>query len=452
MAPSQPRVTRLSDYRPPTWLARTVQLFLDLHEDRAEVHSRVRYERAAAVARGASGAGSGSEDGDVLHLDGVGNDLELLSIELDGRELRPDEFVRDEDGLKLWPERDRFELLVVTRIFPHRNSALYGLYRSGSIFCTQMEAQGFRRVTFFQDRPDVLATWTVTLEADRARYPVLLSNGVPVRDVPARDAPALAAGRHRATWHDPFPKPSYLVAAVAGDLGLVEDRFTTRSGPDGRPGRTIPLQIWCDKGNESRVSWAMASLKRAMAWDERAFGREYDLDLFMIVAVNDFNMGAMENKGLNIFNASRVLADAATATDEDFQRVEGVVAHEYFHNWSGNRVTCRDWFQLSLKEGFTVYRDQEFTADLNARAVKRIADVRRLRSEQFPEDAGPMAHPVRPGSYIAIDNFYTRTVYEKGAEVIRMQAALLGPGLFRKGCDLYFARHDGQAVTTDDFV
>jgi len=478
IAPSQPRVTRLSDYRPPTWLARSVQLFIDLHEDHARVRCRTRYERAALAASGAShgvhGSGEG-RDSDELRLDGTSSEVDLVSLRLDGRELPPDEFSRDDDELVLWPDRDRFELEVVTVIRPHLNTALSGLYRSGSIFCTQMEAQGFRRVTYFQDRPDVLATWTVTLEADRARYPVLLSNGNeiltatggaaavaaapgagargattgPATAGPASsftDLPPLAAGRHRATWHDPFPKPSYLFAVVAGDLGLVEDKFTTCSG------RTIPLRIWCDKGNEGRVIWAMASLKHAMAWDERAFGREYDLDLFMIVAVNDFNMGAMENKGLNIFNASRVLADAATATDEDFQRVEGVVAHEYFHNWSGNRVTCRDWFQLSLKEGFTVYRDQEFTSDLNARAVKRIEDVRRLRKEQFPEDAGPMAHPVRPSSYIAIDNFYTRTVYEKGAEVIRMQAALLGPELFRKGCDLYFARHDGQAVTTDDFV
>jgi len=303
-----------------------------------------------------------------------------------------------------------------------------------------MEAEGFRRVTWFQDRPDVLATYTTTIRADRERYPLLLANG---NQIGAR---GLEGNRHEATWHDPHPKPCYLFALVAGDLEVLRDSFTTRSG------REVALELYVDPGNLERAPHAMESLKRAMAWDEQRFGREYDLDVFMIVAVNDFNMGAMENKGLNIFNAQAVLCDAASSTDDDFTRIEAIVGHEYFHNWSGNRVTCRDWFQLSLKEGFTVYRDQEFTADLHSRAVARINDVRQLRSMQFPEDAGPMAHPVRPTQYLAIDNFYTTTIYEKGAEVIRMMATLLGTDGFHKGCDLYFERHDGSAATTEDFA
>jgi aminopeptidase N len=332
------------------------------------------------------------------------------------------------------------EVEIVTRIRPEENTALEGLYKSGGMYCTQCEAEGFRRITYYQDRPDVLATFTTTIVADAERYPVLLSNGNAVADE------RLGDGRRKVTWHDPFPKPSYLFALVAGDLALKRDRFVTASG------RTVDLRIYSEPHNIGQCDYAMDALKRAMRWDEEAFGREYDLDVFMIVAVEDFNMGAMENKGLNIFNTSCVLASPDTATDAAYQRVEAVVAHEYFHNWSGNRVTCRDWFQLSLKEGFTVFRDAEFSADMNGRTVKRIEDVRRLRSLQFPEDAGPLAHPVRPQSYIEISNFYTTTVYEKGAEVVRMLHTLLGPERFRAGCDRFFERYDGSAVTTDDFV
>ena len=321
------------------------------------------------------------------------------------------------------------------------NTALSGLYRSSGTYCTQCEPEGFRRITYFIDRPDVLSVYTVRIEADRATAPVLLSNGNPVArgDIPG-------TGRHFAVWHDPFPKPSYLFALVGGDLARVSDRFVTASG------RKVDLNIYVEHGKEDRCAWAMESLKRAMRWDEERFGREYDLDVFNIVAVSDFNMGAMENKGLNVFNTKYVLADPDTATDADFDAIEGVIAHEYFHNWSGNRVTCRDWFQLSLKEGFTVFRDATFSADMGSPTVKRVEDVSLLRTLQFAEDAGPMAHPVRPDSYMEISNFYTLTVYEKGAEVVRMLWQLLGPDAFRRGTDLYFSRHDGQAVTCDDFV
>ncbi|MCU7854482.1 MAG: aminopeptidase N, partial [Candidatus Thiodiazotropha sp. (ex Lucinoma borealis)] len=314
------------------------------------------------------------------------------------------------------------------------------LYRSGGLYCTQCEADGFRRITYYIDRPDVMAIFSTTLIADKGEYPVLLSNGncIEVKD--------LADGRHQVCWVDPFPKPSYLFALVAGDLRFQQDSFTTLSG------RAVDLRIYVEPENIDKCDHAMVSLKNAMAWDEQRYGREYDLDIFMIVAVNDFNMGAMENKGLNIFNSKYVLARSDTATDIDFQGIEGVIAHEYFHNWTGNRITCRDWFQLSLKEGLTVFRDQEFSADMGSRGVKRIDDVRLLRSHQFAEDAGPMAHPVRPESYMEINNFYTVTVYEKGAEVVRMQANLLGPERYRRATDLYFERHDGQAVTTDDFI
>ena len=335
---------------------------------------------------------------------------------------------------------DRFRLSTRVRIHPARNTALEGLYQSGDLLCTQCEAEGFRRITYFLDRPDVMARYGVTLVADRARFPVLLSNGNRVEER------SLPDDRHLVRWEDPFPKPSYLFALIAGDLAVVEDRYTTASG------RQVDLQIYVEPHNLDQCDHAMASLKRAMAWDEERYGREYDLDCFMIVAVSHFNMGAMENKGLNVFNDKFVLARPDTATDQDFLGIQGVIAHEYFHNWTGNRITCRDWFQLSLKEGFTVFRDQEFSADLGARGVKRIHDVRLLRAHQFAEDAGPMAHPVRPDSYIEINNFYTATVYEKGAELVRMQATLLGPELFRRATDLYFERHDGQAVTTDDFV
>jgi len=326
------------------------------------------------------------------------------------------------------------------RIHPESNTALEGLYKSGTMFCTQCEAEGFRKITFYLDRPDVMSKFTTTVSAEQHAYPVLLSNGNPIA------SGSEEGGRHWATWEDPFKKPAYLFALVAGDLWCVEDSFTTMSN------REVALRIYVEPENIDKVQHAMNSLKRSMKWDEEVYGREYDLDIFMIVAVNDFNMGAMENKGLNIFNSSCVLAKAETATDAAHQRVEAVVAHEYFHNWSGNRVTCRDWFQLSLKEGFTVFRDSEFSADTHSRTVKRIEDVAYLRTHQFAEDAGPMAHPVRPDAYMEISNFYTLTIYEKGAEVLRMIHTLLGPELFRKGSDLYFERHDGQAVTCDDFV
>ncbi|MGD9869051.1 MAG: aminopeptidase N, partial [Hyphomicrobiales bacterium] len=324
---------------------------------------------------------------------------------------------------------------------PEANTSLSGLYRSRGIFCSQCEAQGFRRITYFPDRPDVLARYDVRIQADRALAPVLLSNGNPVEAGPAGHG-----GAHYARWRDPHPKPSYLFALVGGELGCITDTFTTASG------RKVELRIYAEPGKEDRCGWAMESLKRCMRWDEERFGREYDLDVFMIVAVADFNMGAMENKGLNIFNDKLILARPDTATDVDYAAIEAVIAHEYFHNWTGNRITCRDWFQLCLKEGLTVFRDQEFTSDLRSRPVKRIADVRMLRTHQFPEDSGPLAHPVRPDSYIEINNFYTATVYEKGAELCRMIHTLVGRDGFRKGMDLYFERHDGEAATVEDFV
>ncbi len=333
-----------------------------------------------------------------------------------------------------------FTLEVMTVLRPQDNTALEGLYRSAGMFCTQCEAEGFRAITYFPDRPDVLTLFTTTIVADQKRYPVLLSNG----NLQARGE--LPDGRHFATWHDPFKKPSYLFALVAGDLVCIEDSFTTCSG------RNVALQIYVHEQNRGKCDHAMRSLKKAMRWDEQVYGREYDLDSYMIVAVDDFNMGAMENKGLNVFNSCYVLASPETATDDDYHAIEEVIGHEYFHNWSGNRVTCRDWFQLSLKEGLTVFRDQEFSADMQSRGVKRIEDVRNLRSSQFAEDGGPMAHPVRPDSYMEINNFYTATVYSKGAELVRMQHTMLGAARFRRGMDLYFNRFDGQAVTVDDFV
>jgi aminopeptidase N len=337
------------------------------------------------------------------------------------------------------PDR-QFVLEVKTSCNPQANKALTGLYRSSGIYCTQCEAEGFRRITFFPDRPDVLSRYRVRIEADGEAAPVLLSNGNLV------ETGSLEGGRHFAVWEDPFPKPSYLFAMVAGDLALVEDHFVTRSGA------RVALRIYVEHGKEDRCAWAMQSLKTSMKWDEDAFGREYDLDVFMIVAVSDFNMGAMENKGLNVFNDKYILARPDTATDQDYANIEAIIAHEYFHNWTGNRITCRDWFQLCLKEGLTVYRDQEFTADVRSRAVKRIADVKTLRAQQFPEDAGPLAHPVRPSTYVEINNFYTATVYEKGAEIVRMMRTLLETEAFRRAMDLYFDRHDGQAVTMEDFV
>ncbi len=423
-----PPVIHLKDYRPPEFLIDQVVLHFDLGLDETAVHAELELRRNPAATRG---------EGD-LRLDG--EQLDLLEVTLDGRALPPVEYDLHEDALVVHRVPDCFRLGTRVLIRPRENTALEGLYVSGGMLCTQCEAEGFRRITYFIDRPDVMARFRVELAADAARFPVLLSNGNPAGEQTLPD------GRKLARWDDPFPKPSYLFAVVAGDLAAASDRFTTMSG------REIPLHIYVEPENTDKCDHAMRSLKSAMRWDEKRYGREYDLDVFNIVAVSHFNMGAMENKGLNVFNAKYILARPDTATDTDFAGIEGVVAHEYFHNWTGNRITCRDWFQLSLKEGFTVYRDQEFSADQGSRGVKRIADVRMLRARQFPEDAGPMAHPVRPDSYIEINNFYTATVYEKGAEVVRMQANLLGSERFRRGTDLYFERFDGQAVTTEDFV
>lgn len=423
-----PSTTRLGEYLPPEFLIDTVDLVFELGEDETRVASRLSLRRNPD-----STAKTGT-----LVLNGA--DLTLRSIALDGDELGPNRFQQSDDALTLSGLPDAFTLDIVTVIAPQKNTELSGLYTSGGTFCTQCEAEGFRRITYFQDRPDVLARYSTTILADKVRYPVLLSNGNPV------DRGDSDGGRHWVKWVDPHPKPAYLFALVAGDLVAVTDRFTTMSGRD------VSLGLYVRRGDEDKTAYAMASLHAAMRWDEEVFGLEYDLDVFNIVAVSDFNMGAMENKGLNIFNTKFVLARPETATDVDYQGIEKVIAHEYFHNWTGNRVTCRDWFQLSLKEGLTVFRDQEFSADRNGRAVSRIGDVRVLRSLQFSEDSGPLAHPVRPESYIEINNFYTATVYEKGAEVVRMLHALLGPERFRKGMDLYFARHDNSAVTIEEFV
>lgn len=428
MRTEQPKVIYLKDYQAPEYLIDETNLTFELYEDHTLVHAQLVMRR-------------NPERGDGLPplvLDG--QQLELLSVALDDQPLAAGQYQLDENHLTLQPTAKTFTVDSTVRIHPESNTALEGLYKSGKMFCTQCEAEGFRKITYYLDRPDVMSSFTTTLSAEQHKYPVLLSNGNPVA------SGSEEGGRHWATWQDPFKKPAYLFALVAGDLWCVEDQFTTMSE------REVTLRIYVEPENIDKCQHAMDSLKNSMRWDEKVYGREYDLDIFMIVAVNDFNMGAMENKGLNIFNSSCVLAKAETATDAAHQRVEGVVAHEYFHNWSGNRVTCRDWFQLSLKEGFTVFRDSEFSADMNSRTVKRVEDVAFLRTNQFAEDAGPMAHPVRPDSFIEISNFYTLTVYEKGSEVVRMIHTLLGADGFRKGTDLYFERHDGQAVTCDDFV
>jgi aminopeptidase N len=425
MTAPQPKTIHLKDYRPPTFRILTTHLHFTLNPAFTEVKAVLRLEHQG-------------ESDEPLRLHG--QDLQLQELCLDGRPLRQDEYTTDEEGLTVFSVPRSFELSSTVRIEPDKNTALEGLYQSRGLYCTQCEAEGFRKITYYLDRPDVLSVFTTTLVAPREGYPVLLANGNRI------DAGVNADGTHYATWHDPFPKPAYLFALVAGDLACVEDEFTTCSG------RRVVLQIFVEEKDRDKCDHAMTSLKNAMRWDEQVYGREYDLDIYMIVAVDDFNMGAMENKGLNVFNTSCVLANPRTTTDAGFQRVEGVVAHEYFHNWSGNRVTCRDWFQLSLKEGFTVFRDAEFSADMGSRTVKRVEDVQLLRTLQFAEDAGPMAHPVQPASFIEISNFYTLTVYEKGAEVVRMIHTLLGPELFRRGSDLYFERHDGQAVTIEDFV
>jgi len=425
MTAAAPKTIRREDYTPPPFLIDFIDLKVDLGRDSTEVSSRLSVRRNPDAK---------TKPADLV-LDG--KKLELVSVLLDDREPA---YEVDEESMTLKGVPDKFVLNVTTRIKPQENTELTGLYKSRDMYCTQCEAEGFRRITYFLDRPDVMSRYTTTIAADRAAARVLLSNG---NLIASGD---LAEGRHFARWEDPFPKPAYLFALVAGPLESLDDTFVTRSG------RKVSLHIYVRPGDVKRCRHAMDSLKKSMKWDEDVYGLEYDLDIFMIVAVDDFNMGAMENKGLNIFNSKLVLADPDTATDADYHAIEAVIAHEYFHNWTGNRVTCQDWFQLSLKEGLTVFRDQQFSADMGSAATTRIGEVRGLRAGQFPEDASPMAHPVRPDSYIEINNFYTATVYQKGAEVVRMQHTLLGHEGFRKGMDLYFKRHDGQAVTCDDFV
>ena len=418
---------RLKDYRQPDWWVDTVHLDVALHPTAARVRAtlalRPNPDSAAAP----------------LVLDGDG--LTLISLKLNGAQLLADGYIAGPDSLTIpQPPNGPFTLEIETLVDPTANTQLSGLYRSSGTYCTQCEAEGFRRITYFPDRPDVMAIYTTRIEADKTQAPVLLANGN------LTDSGDLPGGRHFAVWHDPHKKPSYLFALVGGDLARVEDKFVTMSGRD------VTLRIYVEHGKEDRCGYAMDALKRSMRWDEDAFGREYDLDIFMIVAVSDFNMGAMENKGLNVFNDKYVLASGDSATDSDFAGVEAVIAHEYFHNWTGNRITCRDWFQLCLKEGLTVFRDQEFSSDMRSRPVKRIGDVRGLRAAQFIEDSGPLAHPVRPEQYKEINNFYTSTIYEKGAEVVRMVHTLLGPEKFRAGMDLYFERHDGEAATVEQFI
>ncbi|ABA88893.1 aminopeptidase N [Syntrophotalea carbinolica DSM 2380] len=422
------QVVRLEDYAPSEFLVEKVHLTFELAERDTVVKTLMSLRRNPRS----------TNREQTLFLDGI--DLKLRSLHIDGTPVADRDYRLDESGLYLFGVPDVFELQTEVIIQPQDNTVLEGLYCSGGMFCTQCEAEGFRRITFFPDRPDVMATYTTSIVADKKRYPVLLSNG---NLLSSEDLPD---GLHRVTWHDPFPKPSYLFALVAGDIVFEEGAFVTASG------RSVALRVYLQRHNLGRGTHALEALKKAMLWDEKVFGLEYDLDLYMIVAVDDFNMGAMENKGLNIFNSKYVLADRETATDLDFQAIEEVVAHEYFHNWTGNRVTCRDWFQLSLKEGLTVFRDQQFSADEVARSLKRIHDVRLLRTVQFAEDSGPLAHPVRPEAYQEINNFYTATVYEKGAEIVRMLHNLLGKEMFRRGLELYFSRFDGTAVTIEDFV
>ena len=419
MRTEEPRAIHLKDYSAPDYRISEIALDFLLEPEATRVTAVSKVTRT----------GSGPL---VLN----GEQLKLLSVDVDGKS-HP--YEATDETLTLSGLPDAFTLKIVTEISPANNTALEGLYVSKGIFCTQCEAEGFRRITYFLDRPDVLAVYTTRIEADKAKYPTLLSNGNLI------EHGDLANGKHFAVWNDPFPKPCYLFALVAGDLGHIHDTFTTMSG------RTVDLRIFVEHGNEPKAVYAMDSLKRAMKWDEEAYGREYDLDIFMIVAVSAFNFGAMENKGLNIFNDKLLLASPDTATDDDYARIESVVAHEYFHNWTGDRITCRDWFQLSLKEGLTVYRDQTFSQDMRSKG-RRIDDVKMLRMRQFREDGGPLAHPVQPQSYIAIDNFYTATIYEKGSEVIGMLNTLVGPEGYRKATDLYFERHDGQAATVEDWV
>ncbi len=433
-----PQPVYLKDYRAPDFLVDAVILEFDLHETYTNVRSHLRLRANPAH----------KEIAGTIKLDG--DSLKLEKVIVDGSELTKDDYeASDKQLIFKFPAALRtppstasrpFDVEIWTQIEPHKNLAFTGLFQSDGNFLTQCEPEGFRRITYFPDRPDVMATYTVRVEADKAKYPTLLSNGN------RKEMKDVGNGRHFAVWHDPFPKPSYLFALVAGDFGKLEDHFTTRSG------RNVKLEIYAKKGHEDRCRWAMTSLKDAMKWDEDTYGLEYDLDIYMIVVSDDFNGGAMENKGLNVFNSAFVLANSETATDSDYHGIQAVVGHEYFHNWTGNRVTCRDWFQLSLKEGLTVFRDQEFSADMTSKAVRRIEEVIKLRTDQFSEDAGPMAHPIRPASYIEINNFYTRTVYEKGAEVIRMIQTILGRENYLKGIRKYFELFDGQAVRIEDFI
>ncbi len=427
MKTDTPQTIFLKDYREPDYWVETVDLRVELGEENTTVESTLKLIRR-------EGADTSAE----LVLDG--QDMELLSISIDGEALDDESYTVAPETLTVRDVPASCVLVTKVAIKPQENTSLEGLYKASGIFCTQCEAEGFRKITYYLDRPDVMASFSTTIVADASKYPVMLSNGNPVEEGTLED------GRRWVKWVDPFKKPAYLFALVAGDLRSIEDTYTTTSG------REVKLEIFVEPENITKCDHAMESLKQSMKWDEDTYGLEYDLDIYMIVAVNDFNMGAMENKGLNVFNSKYVLARQDTATDDDYEGIQGVIGHEYFHNWSGNRVTCRDWFQLSLKEGLTVFRDQEFSSDMNSRAVKRIQDVDLLRTYQFPEDGGPMSHPVRPASYIEINNFYTRTVYEKGSEVVRMIHTLVGNDGFRKGMDLYFERHDGQAVTCDDFA
>ena len=428
MKEGQPQAVYLKDYTPPNYLIDDVHLLFELGEEVTKVASQLQLRR------------NPNFTGDDATLELHGEELQLISIELDGSSLTEEQYIQSDETLLITNVPEKFALKIETHITPQTNTSLEGLYKSSGNFCTQCEAQGFRKITYFLDRPDVMSLYTVRIQADKSKYPVLLSNGN------LKEEGELENNLHYAVWEDPFPKPSYLFALVAGKLVFLEGIHRTTSGKE------IVLRIYTEKHNANKCEHALQSLQKAMQWDEQRFGLECDLDIYMIVAVDDFNMGAMENKGLNIFNSSCVLATPETATDNEFMHIEAVVAHEYFHNWTGNRVTCRDWFQLSLKEGLTVFRDQEFTSDVTSRAVKRISDVRALRAYQFAEDASPMAHPVRPASYMEINNFYTLTVYEKGAEIVRMYQTMFGVEGFRMGMDLYFQRHDGQAVTTDDFA
>lgn len=429
MRTTQGQAIHLKNYKEPEYRIGTVDLDIDLHPNKTRIKSKLSVIRQKNVTQGTP-----------LKLDG--DELTLISVLLNGKLLSNDDYQETQTELiiKKLPKSAKFELEIETEIDPTANTKLMGLYRSSGNYCTQCEAEGFRRITYFLDRPDVLAIYTTRLEADKNETPVLLGNGNPMKKGSA------GKGRHYAIWHDPHPKPSYLFALVGGDLGSIHKPFKTLSG------RKVKLGIYVEKGKEDSADYAMDALIRSMKWDERVFGCEYDLDVFNIVAVSDFNMGAMENKGLNIFNDKYVLGDSETATDADYSNIEGIIAHEYFHNWTGNRITCRDWFQLCLKEGLTVYRDQEFSSDERSRPVKRITDVRGLKASQFPEDAGPLAHAVRPETYREINNFYTATVYQKGAELIRMLATIIGEQKFKKGIDLYFKRHDGHATTIEEFL